>query len=144
MFRPRRRQFLRNRSGQAALEFVATLPLYLLLFFLVLYFGLYMWMQIISSVALHDGVRVTAETGNVAAGYARARMLMEAGLGGLASGPENTLVITVNPAARGVQGRIDYSWRTELVGFGITPLRVKASSFARMERFYGGPPGAIE
>ena len=135
---------LSNKAGQGSLEFVATLPLYLLLFLMILYFGLYLWMQIISSVALHDGVRVTAETGNAAAGYTRARTLMEAGLGGLASGPASTLVIMVNPAAHGVQGRIDYAWRTELVGFDIAPLRVRASCFARMERFYGGPPGAIE
>ncbi len=139
-----KRNVLLNKAGQGSLEFVATLPLYLLLFFVVLYFGLYLWMQIIASVALHDGVRVTAETGNVASGYERARTLMEAGLGGLASGPESTLAITVNSAARGVQGRIDYAWRTELVGFGITPLSVRASSFARLEGFYGGPPGGIE
>ncbi len=60
-----RRNILLNKAGQGSLEFVATLPLYLLLFFLLLYFGLYLWLQIIASVALHDGVRVTAETGNV-------------------------------------------------------------------------------
>ncbi len=133
-----------NRSGQGTLEFIVTIPLYLLLFFLVLYFGIYMWMQIVSSVALHDGVRVTAETGNVGQGYARAQTILRAGLGGLALGPESGLTLAVAPAARGVRGRIDYSWRTELVGFGLTPLRVRASSFARMERFYGGPPGGIE
>ncbi len=85
--RHRRRNFMLNKSGPRSLEFVATLPLYLLVFFLVLYFGLYMWMQIMAPVALHDGVRVTAETGNVVAWYARARIVMEAGLSGLARAP---------------------------------------------------------
>ncbi len=140
----RHRHLLTDRKGQGALEFVATLPLYLLLFFLVLYGGLYMWIQIISATALHDGVRAAAETGNVRLGYARAQTLMRSGLGGLSTGPESTLVIYVNPGLRGVQGRIDYAWRTELLGFGLEPLRVRASSFARLERFYGGPPGGIE
>ena len=144
MWRGRGRNLMRSRSGQGSLEFIVTLPLYLLLFLLILYFALYLWMQIVSSVALHDGVRVTAETGSAAQGYARAQTILRAGLGGLARGPESTLAIHVNPAARGAQGRIDYAWRTELLGFGIEPLRVRASSYARLERFYGGPPDLVE
>jgi Flp pilus assembly protein TadG len=137
MLNRRGRNLVSDQSGQGALEFIVTLPLYLLLFLLVLWFGLYMWMQIVASVALHDGVRVTAETGSAAQGYARARSIMEAGLGGLSAGPVST-------SSRGVLGRVDYAWRTELAGLGIEPLRARASSFARLEQFYGGPPGEVE
>jgi len=140
----KRARFLQDRGGQGTLEFIATVPIYLFLFFLVLYFGLYMWMQIVTSAALHDAVRATAETGDVSLGYRRASALMEAGLGGLSRGPRSAMVIYVNPASRGVQGRVDYAWRNELLGFGLAPLRVRASSYMRLERFYGGPPGRIE
>ncbi len=137
-------QHLESEAGQGALEFIVTVPLYLLLFALIFWFGLYMWMQIVSSTALHDGVRAAAQTGDVNLGYARARALMSAGLGGLARGPMSAMVIYQDPATRSVRGRLDYSWRTELIGFGVPPLRARASSYMRREIFYGGPPGRVE
>ena len=138
------RNVAESEEGGGYVEFLITLPLFMLLVLLVWSFALYWWMQVSAATAIHDGVRVAAQGGTIVQGRTRAYERLEAALGKLAEPIEEKLYIIRLPALRSVRGGVEYTYHSPLRYFGFPGFQVKATSFQREERFYGGRPGKWE
>ena len=130
--------------GQGMLEFVVTLPLWLLLATMVWSFALYWWMQVSAATAVHDGVGVVAQGGAVHQGRGRAAQVLDAALGPMGEGLKRALWVRHLPAHRSVVGGLSASWQSPLRYWGFPDMHISARSFQRDERFYGGAPDVWE
>ena len=126
------------------IEFILTLPVWLLLAWMIWSFALHWWMQVSTATAVHDGVAAVAQEGTLAEGYRRAERVLEASLGALGAGLRESLHLQRIPSHRSVYGRAAASWRSPLSYWGFPDMPVAASSFQRDERFYGGAPDGWE
>lgn len=80
---------LREERGQALAEFALAVPVLLMFVFGAIQFGLLMRAQLTVQTAAVEGARVLArETAAPAEAEARARAVLDAGLGGYAGGAE--------------------------------------------------------
>lgn len=146
----RRKSLLPGRRGQAYLEFLISLPVFLFLFGLAIMIAWYWWMQASAAVALHEGTRVAAvEGGSTAQGLQTTEWMLRQSLGPY-FGPRvaGGAAIVEVPPLRSVMGMVRYDAPPNFLG-GILgtvlwerPWFVRASSFQRREKFYPGPPQA--
>jgi Flp pilus assembly protein TadG len=128
---------LDQQRGAATLEFALVVPLLMLLVLAVLQFGLWYHAQGVVLAAAQEAARVTAaEDGSPAAGRARARELLDAGLGQDAG----SATVTVTRDARLARATISASLRPLLPFTGGLRLRAEGRSFAEHFRPAGGPP----
>jgi hypothetical protein len=134
----------RQEEGQGILEFILTLPVWLLLVWMIWSFALHWWMQVSAATAVHDGVAAAAQGGTLAEGRRRAEHLLEASLGAQGAGLRERLLLQRVPSHRSVYGSAAASWRSPLSYWGFPEMPVAASSFQRDERFYGGAPDGWE
>lgn len=131
-----------NEEGAALYEYALVLPLFCLLVAVIVALGWWWWSQSTAAIAIHDGVRdAAARNGDLALGYATTRRLLASHLGRPnAEQYEGRFRLWMDGARRSVQGRVDME-RTVYVPFvGPVSLQVRAASFQRRWRFYGGPP----
>jgi len=134
----------RGEEGQGMVEFLLTLPVWLLLAWLIWSFALHWWMQVSTATAVHDGVSVVAQGGGLPEGRQRAQRVLQAALGTLGDGLQESLHLQRVATHRSVYGRAGTAWRSPLRYWGFPDLMVGASSFQRDERFYGGAPDGWE
>jgi Flp pilus assembly protein TadG len=128
---------LDQQRGAATLEFALVVPLLMLLVLAVLQFGLWYHAQGVVLTAAQEAARVTAaEDGTPTAGRARARELLEVGLGQDAGGA----TVTVTRDARLARATITASLRPLLPFTGGLRLRAEGRSFAEHFRPAGSPP----
>jgi hypothetical protein len=139
---------VRKRKAQTYVEFLVVLPLLLLLIFLLWEFAYYFWAKEVITTATFEAARTVAGGGGVAEGYSVYRDIVRDGLGRLGQEMSGGFYLASNPALRSVSARTEvrYPWPSGLAAFmgGGLNLKVKASSFFRLERFWPGPPEAME
>lgn len=133
-----------DERGQALLEFLIVVPLFMFLFWMVWSFALYWWMQVSAATAVTEGVAVIAQGGSIPQGRRAADAVLDAALGPTAKGLKEGMQFNLVPWQRSVLGDVQASWRSPLSYYGFPPMRVRARSFQRDERFYGGAPGEWE
>jgi Flp pilus assembly protein TadG len=128
---------LDQQRGAATLEFALVVPLLMLLVLAVLQFGLWYHAQGVVLAAAQEAARVTAaEDGTPTAGRARARELLEVGLGQ----DVGNATVTVTRDARLARATITASLRPLLPFTGALRLRAEGRSFAEHFRPAGSPP----
>ena len=131
----------KGEEGQALLEWILVFPLLTLLLLFVGLFAWWWWEQTTAAWAIHDGVHVAArQGGSVGAGLSVVDQELSSALGGYASRFSGHVSIFHDPARRSVRGEIDLPQNIDVPFVGPVLFRVRASSFQRDERFYGGPP----
>ncbi|MBU1746758.1 MAG: hypothetical protein KKA73_03645 [Chloroflexi bacterium] len=138
-------QFWRGVRDERAQDYIEFVLVFGLAVFLAGAFGTlawFWWNQTVSATAIHDGTRAAAvwDGGSLSRGYATTQGLLNAGLGGLAPGPESYAIEYAGPL-RSVVGSVDYQYA---LPFGLGQARVRARSVLRHERFYPGPPEVWE
>lgn len=135
------RQLAREERGQALLEFLIVYPLFFLLVLFVIAYGWWWWNQSTAACAIHDGTYEAARReGDIGAGEAAVRAKLEAALGGTASAYAGHYSLSDVPGMRSVRGNIHKDHVIDIPWVGDVLFAVKAQSFQRKERFYGGPP----
>ena len=129
-----------QEQGQTIIEFVLTLPLLLLVVYIIAIAGWHWWTQVTVSTAVHDGVQAAARTPPggypLVEGRREAEGILYAALGRSATPYRDNLRLHLVPQRRGVYGELEYSHTAFLLG----RMTEKASSFQRAEQFYGGGP----
>ena len=136
---------LRNdEKGQGLLEFLITLPVWMLLFWMIWSFALYWWTQVSTATAIHEGMSVIAQGGTVPKGRAEAEGILESALGSQADGLKERLFLYRLAPWRSVMGSVRATWEPPLRAYGFPDMPVGARSFQRNERFYGGAPDGWE
>lgn len=131
----------KGEEGQALLEWVLVFPTLTLLLLFVGLYGWWWWEQTTAAWAIHDGTYVAGRRGgSIGAGLAVVERELTSALGGYARRFSGHYTISTDPGRRSVRGRIDLPQNVNVPFVGSTLFRVKASSFQRDERFYGGPP----
>ena len=139
---------VRQRRGQAFLEFLIVLPGLLLLTLLLWEFSYFWWAREVTATATFEGARQVAVGRSMQAGYQVYNDILRTGLGRLAPQHAGHFKITVRPAYRTVQAasQAPYHWPTglgALMGGGLE-LDLKSAAFFRLEKFYPGPPDRFE
>lgn len=131
------RFLLRDDRGQNILEWTVAFPFFMLVVWSLIIFGWYWWSQTTAATAIHDGTYLAARRGgSIAQGLTRTQELLSAALGG----QSDDFLIRISSGGRSVQGSVSNNRTVRIPFLGDTLLQVKASSFQRRERFYGGPP----
>jgi len=153
-----------DERGQSYLEFILVFPLLVVLFLFIGIYGWYWWNQTTAATAIHDGTYFAAiRHGSRGLGYRETRRALRAALGRSALAYEDEFAITNYPDMRSTWGVIAYDTAVRLPFVGgkryvcawtpdgatqwctrDTLFSVKAASFQRYERFYGGPPRGWE
>ena len=133
-----------DESGQALLEFLIVIPLFMFLFWMIWSYALGWWIQVSAATAVHDGVAVVAQGSSIPQGRQAANSILDAALGPTAEGLKEGLAFYYVPWQRSVQGDIESIWRSPLSYYGFPPMQVRARSSQRVERFYGGAPDEWE
>jgi len=139
MKRARVLKLLRGREGQALAEFIIVYPLFFLLVLFVIAYGWWWWNQTTAACAIHDGTYEAARVGG-GVGGAAIREKLQAALGGTADLYEGHYSIAEFPGMRSVRGDIHLDHTVNIPWVGDVLFRVRACSFQRKEKFYGGPP----
>jgi len=142
--RSRQKKEGNGEEGQGMIELLMTLPLWLLLTWMIWSFALYWWMQVSAATAVHDGVGVVAQGGTIPQGKARAGEILESALGPMGESLMERLWMEHLGSHRSVIGGVNASWRSPLSYWGFPRMTISARSFQRDERFYGGAPYAWE
>jgi len=134
-------RFFADRRGQDVVEFIITLPGFLLLILLI---ALVVWLwysQGTAAVAINRATLEAAQ-GGVEEALGLLRGDLRAALGGTADIYDCRIVHL--PEMRATAGDISASRRVCLPFLGCLDFTVRARSLWRRERFYGGPPGEWE
>ena len=131
------------------IEFLMTLPVWMLLIWMIWSYAIHWWMQVSAATAVHDGVAIKfAQHAGIevaaAQGKERAGEILDSSLGPLGEGLADQVWIEPLPSHRSVIGGVSASWRSPLSYWGFPEMQVSARSFQRDERFYGGAPHAWE
>lgn len=134
----------KGEKGQGMIEFLMTLPVWMLLIWMIWSYAIHWWMQVSAATAVHDGVAIVAQGGTAAQGKERAGEILDSSLGPLGEGLADQVWIEPLPSHRSVIGGVSASWRSPLSYWGFPEMQVSARSFQRDERFYGGAPHAWE
>lgn len=132
----------RGEEGQAEVEFVLTILLFLATILAFVELTWYWWGHLTVAVALHDGVATVGRTGSVDAGVEEMRRLVYAALDERrADSVMAHTVFQVNEVQRMASGRVDAPWVPLLFPLpeSLRPF-VRASSTQRLEGFYPGQP----
>lgn len=129
-----------DEQGQTIIEFVLSLPLLLLVVYIIAVAGWHWWTQVTVATAVHDGVARAARTEftgfPLIEGRRKAVGILQAALGRSAEPYCENLRLHLVPQRRGVYGELEYSHNAFLLG----RMTERASSFQRAEQFYGGGP----
>jgi hypothetical protein len=125
-------------------EFLLTLPVFMLLVWMIWSFAMHWWMQVSAATAVHDAVQVIAQGGTIAQGQHKAENELEAALGPLGKSLSEQIWMERLHSHRSVMGGVSASWRSPLSYWGFPEMPISARSFQRNERFYGGAPYAWE
>ena len=153
-----------DERGQSYLEFIMVFPALVVLFLFIAVYGWYWWNQTTAATAIHDGTYYAAiRYGNRGLGYAETRRALRAALGQSALDYEGKFAIVHYPGMRSTWGVIANESAIRLPYVGgeqyvcewtpdgqvrwctrDTIFSIKAMSFQRRERFYGGPPDGWE
>jgi hypothetical protein len=134
----------KREAGQGMLEFILTLPVFVLLTWMIFSYAMHWWMQVTAATAVHDGVAVIAQGRTIPQGRREAGKLIDASLGRMGEGLKERLWLERLPSHRSVIGGLSATWRSPLSYWGFPAMPVSARSFQRDERFYGGAPYAWE
>jgi TadE-like protein len=129
----------RDERGQDLLEWTIGLPVFLILCAGIVFYAWMWWNQVAAAAAVHDGTYLAAmRGGDTGAGYARISRMLRSSVGALVDGYN----ISIGPDAsrRSVSGLVRNDSLFRLPYLGALPLNIRASSFQRLEQFYGGPP----
>ncbi len=130
-----------DERGQSYLEFILIFPALVALLLFIGAFGWYWWNQTTAATAIHDGTYWAAIRGSsMGRGYAETRRALQAALGGVAQEYEGRFILRRYPQYRSTWGVIRNDRVIALPFLGDTLFQVRAMSFQRTERFYGGPP----
>lgn len=129
----------RDQRGQGLLEWTVALPLFLLLCAGIAFYAWTWWNQVSAAAAIHDGVYIAAiKRGDMGAGYGRIREMLNASVGSFSD--QYSIRLTQSGGMRSVSGEISNPHSVKLPFLGRRLFNIRASSFQRAERFYGGPP----
>ena len=127
-----------REEGATLAEFAISFPLYMLVAVMLGALSWWWWNQTVVATSITDGVRAASVMdSNLADGYGRARILLQAGLGGMAGPYLDNIAIFRSPDQRSVGGMIRGYIHVWFLNWN---LPVQSSSFQRMEQFYPGPP----
>ena len=130
-------------EGQALVEWVMILPIFLALCMAIAFFGWLWWNQVNAAAAVHDGTALAAaKGGSAAAGLTRMRDMLRAGVGPTWAN-QYQLRISGSDAQRSVIGWVRSPRVFQVPFLGPMAMRIQAGSFQRLERFYGGPPASF-
>jgi len=133
------RRHLADDRGQDLVEWTVGLPVFLILCAGIVFYAWMWWNQVAAAAAVHDGTYLAAmRGGDVGAGYARIQRILRSSVGTAANG--YTISIGVDAGRRSVSGSVRNDHVFTLPFLGPLPLNIRAGSFQRLERFYGGPP----
>lgn len=128
-----------DARGQGLIEWTVTLPLFLLLCAGIVFYAWAWWNQVSAAAAIHDGVYVAAiQRGDMGAGYGRIREMLNASVGNFSN--QYSVRLTRQSGMRSVSGELSNPNSVKLPFLGRMLFNIRASSFQRAERFYGGPP----
>lgn len=137
--RSRVRRFGIDTRGQGLLEWTVALPLFLLLCVGIAFYAWTWWNQTTAATAIHDGTYVAAiKGGDTGAGYERVQQILNSSVGSF-SGQYTTHLGQVG-GMRSVSGTISNPSAVKLPFLGTMLFGIRASSFQRAEKFYGGLP----
>lgn len=131
-----------GNKGAALFEYALVFSLFCTILYAIVAMGWWWWNQTTAAVAIHDGVRDTvASSGNIALGYRTTREILRKHLGRVnADWYEGHFSLQADPVRRSVQGGIYLPRDVSIPFVGDFTLSVRARSFQRQWRFYGGPP----
>jgi hypothetical protein len=140
-----RKRNLRNRRGQAYVEFIVVLPGVLLLLLLAWEFSYFWWSRMVVSTATFEAARQVAAGEPASSGYAVYDEILSTGMGQMAEEHRGRFFLAVQPRLRSVraQANVPYRWPTglgALMGGGMD-LSLQSSAFFRLEQAQFGPPG---
>ncbi len=139
MMRNKLRRFWRDGRGQDVLEWTVSLPVFLILCAGIAFYAWAWWNQTTAAAAIHDGTYLAAvKGGDTGAGYGRVHEMLNAAVGSFSS--RYNYGLAPMGGSRSVWGTIENSSVVRLPFLGPMLFRIRASSFQRQERFYGGPP----
>ncbi len=125
--------------GQDVLEWAVGLPIFLILCAGIAFYAWTWWNQTTAAAAIHDGTYLAAiQGGDIGAGQARVQQMLRAAVGRFATRYEYSL--TPLSGSRSVSGLIRNPSAVNLPFLGRMLFGIRASSFQRLEQFYGGPP----
>lgn len=132
-------RFRNDNRGQDLIEWTASLAVFLMLCgAIAMYFWVW-WNQTAAAGAVHDGTYLTAIRGGSAAdGAARSKYMLNAAVGQFAN--EYKIQFVTDPR-KSVRGDVKTNKTFVLPFIGALPYTIRAHSFQRLERFYGGPVG---
>ena len=139
LFLKRSTDFRKDNRGQDLIEWTASLAVFLLLCgAIAMYFWVW-WNQAAAAGAVHDGTYLAAIRGGSAAdGTARSYEMLRSAVGQFANQYQ---IQFVNDPRKSVRGDVKTN-KTFVIPFvGNLPYTIRAHSFQRLERFYGGPVG---
>ncbi len=129
-------QGCRGERGQAVVEAALAFPLLLMVAVGLVQFALFYHAQSVTTGAAQDGARVAAAADTtVDDGIARARVLLQAGLGATGQGIEIEGVDLGDAVVVRVQGRL----RTVIPWVADSTLPLGAQAVVSKERFRAGP-----
>lgn len=128
-----------DQRGQGLMEWTVALPLFLLLCLSIAFYAWTWWNQVTAAAAIHDGVYVAAiKGGDIGAGYGRVQTMLNASVGNFSN--QYSVRFLQQGGTKSVLGEITNPNSVQLPFLGRMLFNVRASSFQRAERFYGGPP----
>ena len=140
------RRLGKDQPGVATFEYAIALPVFLMLTFFAVAVCWYWWEQNIAAVALHEGTNLDAIHGGgmaglPASGADRVKNILIASLG--ASAPRdfrNAYQINGVTGERSVGGKVNVESGWNIPLLGLFRYAIRAQSFQRDWKFYGGPP----
>lgn len=139
LFRQRYARWNTDQRGQGLIEWTVALPLFLLLCAGIAFYAWTWWNQVSAAAAIHDGVYVAAiKHGDMGAGYGRIQTMLKASVGNFSN--QYSVRLAQQGGMRSVSGEISNPNSIKLPFLGRMLFNIRASSFQRAERFYGGPP----
>ena len=128
-----------DQRGQGFLEWTVSFPLFLLLCVGIAFYAWTWWNQVTAAAAIHDGVYLAAiKGGDVNAGYGRVQTMLHSSVGTFSE--RYTVQLSRTGGTRSVYGELVNPDAVRLPYLGRMLFGIRASSFQRAERFYGGPP----
>lgn len=133
------KRLVRDNRGQDLIEWTASLAVFLMLCgAIAMYFWVW-WNQAAAAGAVHDGTYLAAIRGGSAAeGAARSHDMLEAAVGKFAN---EYKIQFITSSSKSVRGDVKTNKTFVIPFIGNLPYTIRAHSFQRLERFYGGPVG---